>query len=186
MKLGAKALIFGGAASAILTGGWIAAPKYDTAAATTVDTTATDSTTTTDSTAADSTTSSTTDSTTTDSTTTDSTDSTTTDATTSATPSETATATETATYTGTAVQTRYGVYQVAIRVEGGTVTDVTLVQNGANDHESVQIKSMSEPTLIDEVLTNQTWDVNYVSRATYTSAGFVESIKDAFEQAGLA
>lgn len=185
MKLGAKALIFGGAASAILTGGWIAAPKYDAAAATTVDTTATDSTTT-DTTTSSPSNSSTTDSTTTDSTTTDSTATTTTDTTTSATPSETATATQTATYTGTAVQTRYGVYQVAITVEGGTVTDVTLVQNGANDHESVQIKSMSEPTLIDEVLTNQTWDVNYVSRATYTSAGFVESIKDAFEQAGLA
>lgn len=176
MKLGAKALIFGGAASAILTGGWIAAPKYD-AAATTVDTTATDSTTT------DTTSSTSSSSSTSDSTTTDSTGATTTDTTTSATPSETAT--ETATYTGTAVQTRYGVYQVQITVAGSTVTDVSLVQNGANDHESVQIKNMSEPTLIDEVLTNQTWDVSYVSRATYTSYGFITSIEDAFQQAGL-
>lgn len=89
------------------------------------------------------------------------------------------------TYTGSAVQTRYGVYQVEITVAGGQVTDVALVQEGANDRESQQIKSRSLPQLIQEVLSTQSSDISYISGASYTSDGFARSVADAFDQAGL-
>ncbi len=110
-----------------------------------------------------------------------STDSTSTDSTTS----DSSTTDSSTTYTGEAVQTRYGIYQVEITVSGSEVTDVTLVQEGANDHESEQIKSWALPELIQEVLDTQSADVTYLSGASYTSDGFAQSVADAFDQAGL-
>ncbi|WP_062202951.1 FMN-binding protein [Demequina salsinemoris] len=166
----------------------------DSTADSTTDSSATDSTSTdststgstSDAASSDSSTSdsSTSDATSTDSTTTGSTsdtassDSTTTDSTTSDSSAD-------GTYTGEAVQTRYGVYQVEITVSGGEVTDVTLVQEGASDRESTQIKSVALPELIQEVLDTQSSDVSYISGASFTSQGFAQSVADAFDQAGL-
>jgi uncharacterized protein with FMN-binding domain len=42
------------------------------------------------------------------------------------------------------------------------------------------------PTLVQQALTSQSADIAGVSGATYTSSGFVESLRAALQQAGLA
>lgn len=107
------------------------------------------------------------------------------------TPSATATAPETTpagvsgTFDGVAVKTRYGTFQAEVVVSDGTVTSVTMLQAGLNDHESSRINQRAIPTLTQRVLDAQTWNVQGVSGASYTSQGVLTSVKDALSQAGL-
>ena len=106
--------------------------------------------------------------------------------TTTAAASETTAAATDGTYTGAAVTTRYGDFQAQITVQDGTITAVTVVQSGDSDHESTRINDRALPTLVERVLEAQTWDVDGVSGASYTSPAFLSSVQDALEQAGLA
>ncbi|NTV38581.1 MAG: FMN-binding protein [Demequinaceae bacterium] len=106
----------------------------------------------------------------------------------SATPAPVATtpAAVSGTFDGAAVKTRYGTYQVEIIVEAGTISNVVMLQTGATDRESLQISGSALPQLISAVLQQQTFNVSYVSGASYTSQGFAVSVQDAMTQAGLA
>jgi len=101
-------------------------------------------------------------------------------------PEETTTAAVSGTFDGASVETRFGSYQVEITVEAGTITDVSMLQTGATDRESLQISGSALPQLISAVLQQQTFNVDYVSGASYTSQGFEASVQDAMTQAGLA
>ncbi|WP_062526490.1 FMN-binding protein [Demequina rhizosphaerae] len=111
---------------------------------------------------------------------------------TTADPAPTATATEQAdpapassTVDGPVVSNARGDFQARITVTGGEVTDVQAIAAGTQDAQSVQINARAIPELREKVLAAQTWDVEAVSGASYTSPAFTESLRGAFEEAGL-
>lgn len=89
------------------------------------------------------------------------------------------------TFAGPAVSNARGTYQAQITVENGVVTDVVALQAGTSAPESVAVNSMAIPAFRQEVLDAQTWDVDAISGASFTSPAFLESLQGAFEAAGL-
>ena len=90
-----------------------------------------------------------------------------------------------ATVDGPVVTNLRGDFQARIRVEDGTVTAVEALAAGTRDAQSVQINGVAIPELVSRVLAAQSWEVEAVSGASYTSPGFLESVRGAFEAAGL-
>ncbi|MBL0885105.1 FMN-binding protein [Myceligenerans sp. I2] len=89
------------------------------------------------------------------------------------------------TYTGSSVNTGFGPVQVAVTISGGEITDVAAVQLTDRDGKSVQISNYAAPILRQEVLDSQSANVSHVSGATYTSAGYLQSLQSALDQAGF-
>jgi uncharacterized protein with FMN-binding domain len=85
------------------------------------------------------------------------------------------------TFTGPAVNTQYGEVQVSIAVSNGKITnaDGTLPQGG----DSIAQNAIGQ--LDPEVLTAQSANIQAVSGATYTSQGYISSLQQAVDQAGL-
>jgi uncharacterized protein with FMN-binding domain len=109
-----------------------------------------------------------------------------------ATPSSAATpksagtaASGTRTITGDAAQTRYGPVQVQITVTNGAVTKVTAVDYPQNDPRDFQINSFAIPQLDQEATAAKSTSIDFVSGATYTSQGYVQSLQSALDTAGL-
>ena len=125
--------------------------------------------------------------------TTDSTSESTTDSTSESTTTddETAEATEepteatTATYTGGAASTRYGDVVVEITVTDGELTDVQAVDYPYSDRKDQEINDYAIPILNAEALEQGDAGIAMVSGATVTSTGYVASLQDALDQAGL-
>lgn len=99
------------------------------------------------------------------------------------TPPSTAAASRT--LVGQAVQTQYGVVQVAATVQGGKITNVKFLQLTAYDDQSQQINSYAAPILLQQTLSAQSSQIDGVSGASYTSAGYAQSLQSALDQAGL-
>lgn len=89
------------------------------------------------------------------------------------------------TFTGAATPTRYGAVQVQITVEGGQVTSA-VGQQAATDGHSQMIANVAIPQLQQQAVAAQSAAINGVSGASYTSAGFAQSLQSALQQAGLA
>ncbi|MDO5619434.1 FMN-binding protein [Kocuria sp.] len=90
------------------------------------------------------------------------------------------------TYTGSTVQTRYGPVQVQATVDSsGTITDVTWLQSPTAEGKSVQINQRAMPALTDEALKAQSAQVSTIAGASYSSAGFQQSLQSALDQAGV-
>jgi len=102
------------------------------------------------------------------------------------TPAAEASAAVSGTYAGPAIDTRYGTMRVQVIVEAGVVTDVQTLQSGLTDSKSQRINASAIPALVGEVVDAQTWDVSYVSGASYTSEGILGSVEGALADAGLA
>jgi uncharacterized protein with FMN-binding domain len=84
--------------------------------------------------------------------------------------------------TGTAVQTPYGVVQVQVTFQNGTITDVTPLQLPNDGSRSAQIAQYAAPQLRSEVLSAQSAQVDTISGATYTSEGYLQSLQSALDQ----
>jgi uncharacterized protein with FMN-binding domain len=89
------------------------------------------------------------------------------------------------TVAGDAVQTQYGVVQVQLTVAGTKITNVSFLQLTAYDGRSQQINSAAAPTLLQETLAAQSANIDTVSGASYTSAGYVQSLQSALDKAGI-
>jgi len=89
------------------------------------------------------------------------------------------------TFTGSVDNTQDGPMQVAITVSGKTITKITVVQHTDNGSESSAIDATALPTLTSEALTAQNARIDAVSGASYTSAGYIQSLQSAIDQAGL-
>ena len=89
------------------------------------------------------------------------------------------------TFTGAVDNTQYGPMQVAITVSGKTITKITVVQQTDNGSESQSIDAMALPTLTSEALKAQSANIDAVSGASYTSAGYKQSLQSAIDMAGL-
>ena len=92
----------------------------------------------------------------------------------------------TQTYTGDAVETGFGAVQVEVTVEGSTITDVTAIAVPQDDPKSSQISAYAIPELEQQAITAQSASLDGISGASYTSAGFAQSLQSALTQAGLA
>lgn len=86
---------------------------------------------------------------------------------------------------GPVVTNLRGDYQARITVDAGVVTAVDVLAAGTQDAQSVQINARAIPELAARVVAAQSWDVDHVSGASFTSPGFLESVRGAFADAGL-
>jgi hypothetical protein len=89
------------------------------------------------------------------------------------------------TVTGPAVSTRWGDVQVAITVDGSTITDVTVPVYPTGNGRDQQINAYALPILISDTLDAQSADIDMITGATVTSEGYVQSLQGALDQAGL-
>nr|WP_107909311.1 FMN-binding protein [Streptomyces chartreusis] len=87
------------------------------------------------------------------------------------------------TVTGSVAQTQYGAVQVRITVTGGKITQAETVQ-APKGGQSDQITANAVPKLNQAAVTAGSADIDAVSGATYTSAGYKESLQSALDQAG--
>ena len=90
------------------------------------------------------------------------------------------------TVTGAACPTIYGPVQVKVTVRDGRVTAVTAVQYPTGTPRDQQINSYAIPQLNYEALAAGSARIDAVSGATYTSGGYVGSLQNALDKAGIA
>jgi uncharacterized protein with FMN-binding domain len=91
----------------------------------------------------------------------------------------------TKTVTGDAVGTIYGNVQLKVTISGGKITDVTPVQLPSNDPKSIEIGQYAAPLLRRSALAKQSANIDAVSGATYTSAGYKAALQSALDKAGF-
>lgn len=89
------------------------------------------------------------------------------------------------TFDGPPISNARGTYQARITVVNGEVVDVAAVVAGTSAAESQLINERAIPEFRERVLAAQTWDVEAVSGASFTSPAFIESLQGAFGDAGL-
>jgi uncharacterized protein with FMN-binding domain len=89
------------------------------------------------------------------------------------------------TFTGSAISTRYGTAQVKVTIKNGKITNIEAVSLPGDEPKSVAISTQAEPTLKQEALTKQSADVDAVTGATITSAGYEASLQSALDKAGF-
>ncbi|WP_043495344.1 FMN-binding protein [Streptomyces viridosporus] len=87
------------------------------------------------------------------------------------------------TVTGDAAQTQYGAVQVRITVSGGKITKAEAVQ-APEGGQSDRITSNAVPRLNQAAVTAGNAEIDAVSGATYTSAGYRQSLQSALDKAG--
>ncbi|WP_037890320.1 FMN-binding protein [Streptomyces viridochromogenes] len=92
-------------------------------------------------------------------------------------------ATQTRTVTGSVAQTQYGPVQVRITVNGDKITKAEAVQ-APSGGQSTNITANAVPKLNQAAVTAGNADIDAVSGATYTSAGYKQSLQSALDQAG--
>jgi len=100
-------------------------------------------------------------------------------------PKTTSAAPTTRSLTGTTAQTKYGPVQVRITLTGSKITGASAVQSPDETARSKDINSSAVPKLNQETLQAQSAHIDTVSGATYTSAGYKQSLQSALDQAGV-
>jgi uncharacterized protein with FMN-binding domain len=63
---------------------------------------------------------------------------------------------------------------------------VTFLQLTSHDGRSADINSQAAPILLQETLSAQSSNIDSVSGASFTSAGYLQSLQSALDQAGIA
>jgi uncharacterized protein with FMN-binding domain len=96
-------------------------------------------------------------------------------------PKTSAPAGKSGTFTGPAENTQYGEVQVSITVSNGKITNA----NGSLPQGGDSIAQNAIGQLNPEVLTAQSANIQTVSGATYTSQGYIGSLQQAVNEAGL-
>jgi uncharacterized protein with FMN-binding domain len=86
-------------------------------------------------------------------------------------------------FTGQDILTRWGDVQVKVTISGGRITDVQALQLPYDRQRSSEISQYAGPQLHDEVLQAQSAQIDTISGATYTSAGYAQSVQSALDQA---
>lgn len=100
-------------------------------------------------------------------------------------PRTTSAAPTTRTVTGVTAQTKYGPVQVRITLTGSGITGASAVQSPHEMARSKDINTTAVPRLNQETLEAQSADIDTVSGATYTSAGYKQSLQSALDRAGV-
>jgi uncharacterized protein with FMN-binding domain len=84
---------------------------------------------------------------------------------------------------GTVAQTRWGPVQVRVRISGGKIVDVSVLQQPDGNSRDQEINSYALPQLKQQVLGAQSANIDGVSGATVTSDGYRESLQAALDAA---
>jgi uncharacterized protein with FMN-binding domain len=84
---------------------------------------------------------------------------------------------------GPVSQTPYGPVQVAVTLAGSRITAVKELQSPDDRGRSIAINEYAAPILQQEVIRSQSAKVDTVSGATYTSAGYLQSLQAALDKA---
>ena len=90
----------------------------------------------------------------------------------------------TTTVTGAVAQTQWGPVQVQLTLQGGTITDVSVLQYPSGNPQDDQINAYALPILVQETVDAQSAQIDMVSGATVTSVGYVDSLQSALDQVG--
>jgi uncharacterized protein with FMN-binding domain len=85
-------------------------------------------------------------------------------------------------FDGTVVRTRFGPIQIRIIVDHDAIADVTAIMLPSGDPRTDQINTAALPKLRQRALAAQSADIETVSGATYTSAGYRESLQAAIDK----
>jgi uncharacterized protein with FMN-binding domain len=88
-------------------------------------------------------------------------------------------------FDGTVAWTRWGPVQVRITVAAGRITDVTALRVPDDNPRDRQINAYAVPLLRQQALRRQSAELDGVSGATVTSAGYRESLQAAIDAAHL-
>jgi uncharacterized protein with FMN-binding domain len=86
---------------------------------------------------------------------------------------------------GATVATPYGNVQVKVIMIGSRIADVRAVHLTDENDRSRQISAAAAPVLRRETLARQSAQIDAVSGATYTSAGYQQSLQAALDRAHL-
>jgi uncharacterized protein with FMN-binding domain len=88
--------------------------------------------------------------------------------------------------TGSTVNYNYGTLAVSVTVRGKTITAISVpsLNDGGNPY-SQSLDSMSIPILTKEAMAAQSAHIQSVSGASYTSAGFIQSLQSALTALGI-
>jgi uncharacterized protein with FMN-binding domain len=89
----------------------------------------------------------------------------------------------TTTVTGAVDNTQYGPMQVQLTLDGKKITNVKVLQHTDEGTESMQIDGNALPKLTSETLAAQSARIDAVSGASYTSAGYIQSLQSALDKA---
>ena len=89
-------------------------------------------------------------------------------------------------FTGAAEQTQFGTVQVRAVVQAGKLVDVVAVHLTDSGGRSVSISAYAAPILRREALAAGSARINAVSGASYTSAGYIQSLQSALDAARAA
>jgi uncharacterized protein with FMN-binding domain len=80
--------------------------------------------------------------------------------------------------------TAYGPVQIQLIERNTKIVKVAVLVQPANTLHDIQIGANAFPKLISETLAAQNGKVDAVSGATYTSAGYIQSLQSALDKRG--
>jgi uncharacterized protein with FMN-binding domain len=83
---------------------------------------------------------------------------------------------------GKVASTAYGPVQIQLIKKNGKIVKVAVLVQPTNTLHDVQIGEFAFPKLISETLTAQNGKIDAVSGATYTSAGYIQSLQSALDK----
>lgn len=87
------------------------------------------------------------------------------------------------TYQGSPIDAYYGLVQVQVTIQNGTIQQVQFLQYPNDRRTSQQINSIAMPYLQQETIQAQSAQVDIISGATLTSEGFIMSLQSALQAA---
>ncbi len=87
------------------------------------------------------------------------------------------------TFDGQPVDAYYGLVQVAVTIQNGSIQNVTFLQYPSDRRTSQYINSQAMPWLTQEAVQAQSANVDIISGATLTSEGFQMSLQTALQAA---
>jgi uncharacterized protein with FMN-binding domain len=83
---------------------------------------------------------------------------------------------------GNVANTAYGPVQIQLIKRNSKIVKVAVLKQPTNTLHDIQIGVAAFPRLISETLTAQTGKIDAVSGATYTSAGYIQSLQSALDK----
>ena len=83
---------------------------------------------------------------------------------------------------GKAASTAYGPVQIQLIEKARKIVKVAVLVQPQNTLHDIQIGAMAFPKLISETLAAQSGKIDAVSGASYTSAGYIQSLQSALDQ----
>ena len=83
---------------------------------------------------------------------------------------------------GKVASTAYGPVQIQLIKRNGKIVKVAVLVQPANTLHDIQIGAFAFPRLISETLSAQNGKIDAVSGASYTSAGYIQSLQSALDK----